>query len=323
MQNEIGHQQFYPEVNRRRLEKILEIESELAYHVIEESIKINLNEVFISHKSHWYVNSALQIIPFDTDDEFHHELVRRIVFQLFNIYNDSKRLGTETTNYFHTRRGVQQYLASFLLRQLKPRATKLFSEVLDKVFQEVGQMTFNEGKEFVGEILEQIILEEDSFKSPRFWDLWEVLAAKIQESSQRHFLSYLFLSIRWWNDGADDWPPIRSKISFVKETILNLGQYDLQSVLQLLAGIGSKPLLPEGLLWLKIALDANPQPLQELRERDTFFYSERLIQKVFYQHMKAIKESSELRDSFLSLLNLMVDAGSSVSFIVRERVISV
>jgi hypothetical protein len=102
-----------------------------------------------------------------------------------------------------------------------------------------------------------------------------------------------------------------------------LGNNDIRSVVRLLSGIGTTVLLPDGIIWLKDVIDNTPDPLVELSESNALFYSERLIQKVYYRHLNEIKAHQELRESYLHFLDIMINLGSSLAFIIRERVISV
>ena len=94
-------------------------------------------------------------------------------------------------------------------------------------------------------------------------------------------------------------------------------------MIPLLSGIGTKSLLPDGMVWLDAAFASSPDSIQELTDSDTFFYSEKLIQRVYNLYLRDVKSNSEIKRSFLFFLDTMVNAGSSLAFIIRERVVSI
>ncbi len=117
--------------------------------------------------------------------------------------------------------------------------------------------------------------------------------------------------------------PLKNKKQYFQNLIITLGQYDIKSVIRLLSGIGTKCLLPSGIVWLDNVFTSSPESIQELTDSDVFFYSEKLIQRVYNLYLRDVKSNNEIKKSFLLFLDRMINAGSSLAFIVRERVISI
>lgn len=318
---------YYPRQSaksEKQLQEFFREEGELAIRVCNNKIELDIANLSFETHSHWYLGFAAQIIPFDTLHNIHTFFIKNIFQLLFQLLDENgKDWQHDITEFLDTIRDFKQYLARFLLSQPKQPSKALFSEILDHIFVEGEENVSYKAREFIQEIVDAIIMTEYQLKSPRFWDLWEVLESKIRTSKNQHCISYLFLSHRWWNSDAEDWSPLKNKKLYFRKLITELGHYDIGSVIKLLAGIGSKRLLPDGLIWLKIALDNCPEPLQELKNSNTFSYAEKLIRRVYYRYLKDIKGNRELRDSFLYLLDKMVNLGSSLAFMVRERVISI
>jgi len=194
---------------------------------------------------------------------------------------------------------------------------------LDQVVNKSNKNIDHNAYEFVDKIIEQLIIEQEKLNSNIFWGLIGTLEEQTRKSQNYRYINYLFLSIPWWSSTADDWAPLKNKKFYYRDLIKNLGVHDIKSVMRLLSGIGTKVLLPEGIIWLENTLTNSPKRFQELNDSDTFFYSERLIQRVYNLHRNDVKSIPELRKSYLSLLDNLINFGSSLAFIIRERIMSV
>jgi len=64
-------------------------------------------------------------------------------------------------------------------------------------------------------------------------------------------------------------------------------------------------------------LKSSVKNLEEVK----YYYGEKLIQKVFKNQIRDIKEDSILFEEFLWFLNLMIDLGSSKAYLIRENII--
>ncbi len=109
----------------------------------------------------------------------------------------------------------------------------------------------------------------------------------------------------------------------MRRLVTEFGQYDLKAVMRLLSGIGMEALMPHGLNWLGTVLESVENPRSELADSDVFIYSEKLIRRTYYKYLREIKRDRQLQQNMLFLLDLLVDIGSSLAFIVRERLITV
>ncbi len=306
----------------RYFEEFFSEEQKLVKRVCENQIELNIENLSFETHSHWFLVFAALIIPFNSSNGLHISFTKQIFALLFKkLTEDRRSLNHDISAYLTTSHKYQEYFARFLLEQSPSEAKTLFSEILDYVYRQSDRHKY-EAVEFVERILERLILEEDQLHSGNLWNLWEELESKIRKSEKTYFISYLFLSLRWWNSDATDWPPLQGKKSYFKGLIIGLGHFDLKSVAKLLAGIGTEKFLPEGLIWAKIVLANNPDTLKELNDSDTFFYCEKLIQRTYYKHLGDIKSDNILKESLLFLLDSLVNLDSSIAFIIRERVIS-
>lgn len=242
---------------------------------------------------------------------------------LLEVLDERRERHTNLAEYIYTEQNFKEYLSQFLLSQPKDVSQEIFSGILDYIFSEKRNNLSYEAYKYIKEIIEQIIIEENQLNSPMFWDLWGILESKIRSTNKRDFISYLFLSIPWWTSEAEDWNPLLHKKFYIRGLIIEFGHYDICAVVRLLSGIGTKVLLPEGIMWLKSTLKNSANPLDELSDSKAFFYSEKLIQRIYYRYKNEIKNNKELRESYLYFLDILINLGSSLAFIIRERIISI
>lgn len=304
------------EENREFLEQV-EI---LAEQVSANEIEIDLKNLTFATCSSHYLGFAVQIIQFDTDNADYH----KFLYQLFHLHIEwnnvrHPRRQSEDLNY-ETQRELQDYIAKFVLLQKNDIGQIFFADILDTIFVHSDSVTHDSVK-YVEEILEYMLIKQDSLQSESFWNLWEILAERIRQSDRKRYVSYLLLSHRWWNANADNWKPLQNKSLTMRRMVIEFGKYDFKATLQLLSGIGTEVLMPDGLNWLRMVLQTIENPTQELIDSDVFFYSEKLIQRTYYKYLREVKRDHQLQQSLLVILDLLVDVGSSLAFIVRERLI--
>ncbi|MBN1876728.1 MAG: NACHT domain-containing protein [Anaerolineae bacterium] len=305
-------------------EESFQEEMELASLVCQNQLEFDITSLSFETHSHWFLGFAIQIIPYNTTNELYKTFIYQMFALLFQIFDETTEpTRRDTSDFIQTHLDYKYYLARFLLNQPPEEAQVFFKTILDHVFFIKSKSIRHEGIEFVSGILERIIIEEDTVHSENFWPLWEVLESEIRQTGKSLFISHLFLSSRWWISEAKDWPPLVNRELYLKKIITELGHTDIKSVTKLLAGIGAERLLPDGVVWLKHALTNVPDPLNALNDSDTFLYCEKLVRRAYYKNLRDIKADTVLRESLLYLLDALVNLGSSIAFIIRERVIAV
>ena len=82
--------------------------------------------------------------------------------------------------------------------------------------------------------------------------------------------------------------------------------------------VGEKTFLPDGINWLTSLLKENPTEVVNLVSRS----GERLVKRLFYNHIFNIKNSNQLIDDYIWILNNMIDLGSSEAYFFRENIIT-
>lgn len=326
----IKKRKWFPSESKEALkerETLLRWEEALAIQVAANDITIDLTGLSLDTHSGHYLNCAIQIIPFDTKNDNYVNLLRQLFYLHIQWNNDDRHRQQRSQGYqlneldYRTQNDLRNYIAQFLLLQNQQIAKTFFADILESIFTPSNKRSY-ESVKYVADILEWIIVKQDTLQTESFWGLWEILEDQIRKADQKRYISYLFLSHRWRAE-ADNWKPLQNKSLIMRRLVTEFGQYDLKAVMQLLSGIGMEALMPHGLNWLRIVLDSVESPRSELADSSAFLYSEKLIRRTYYKYLREIKRDRQLQQSLLFLLDLLVDSGSSLAFIVRERLITI
>ena len=111
---------------------------------------------------------------------------------------------------------------------------------------------------------------------------------------------------------------MNGKKEFYKKLFLERGKSNTSSVINVFSTIGGNEFLPEGISWLMEVFKSNANASLYL----TSISSERMIKRLFYNHISTIKNDKTLIDNYVWILNRMVDLGSSEAYLFRENVIT-
>ena len=150
-----------------------------------------------------------------------------------------------------------------------------------------------------------------------FWNIWDYFFEKIKNSDEQFLTSTLLLNVDW-KEESSDWTPLTSKKEYYHKIIKELGSTQAASILKVFSTVGEKQFLPDGLSWLVEIYKNNDSSTESL----TYQSAERLIERLFYNHITAIKNNKILIQDFIWLLSKMVDLGSSNAYFFRENVIT-
>ena len=99
---------------------------------------------------------------------------------------------------------------------------------------------------------------------------------------------------------------------------LEKGRNNASSVINVFSTIGGKEFLPYGISWLTEIFKSNSVTSLAL----TTVSAERMIKRLFYDHISKIKQDKALIGDYIWILNRMVDLGSSGAYLFRENVIT-
>ena|SRR5699024_9595053 len=100
--------------------------------------------------------------------------------------------------------------------------------------------------------------------------------------------------------------------------VKGLGKYKTTSILNVFSTVGEKTFLPESISWLVEIFQSDTSTTVAL----LYPSAERMIKRLFYNHISKIKNDNALIDDYVWILNKMVDYGSSQAYLFRENVIT-
>lgn len=309
----------------------------------DENLKLDLSEISLEKCEGYLLARALVISPYDTKDKdysvFVNHLLPIVIGDLTKEEDYSYNRSREARQFHHgSISDIEQYLANLLLDAnfdfSKPVLTTLVSSLSNSTQnQKFGR---NDLLEFVKTTIDYFVLKlydngnlkidqtQYAQQQTNFWNLWEVLFNSIPANDNHPLIQKLLLDIRyllWDNKGnpnENDWSVLNGKKEFYKKLFLEKGKSNASSVIKVFSTIGGKEFLPEGISWLTETFKSNDIASLALMTVS----SERMIKRLFYNHISKIKNDKTLIDDYVWILNRMVDLGSSEAYLFRENVIT-
>lgn len=276
------------------------------------SAKFNLDEV-----RPFLINKAFHLLSLNTPlSEEYIDFINAWIDLLFA--KDKK----QNVDYYTSRRSDLIYershfsnrIALLLILQPIDISKDIISNIL---LYTLDKEYLRENYKTTDTILQLMLMHIDKYieKKDAFMEVWRHIYFTIKNANKKYYTDRLLLDKGFILEDSD-WEVIKGKKAFIKDMILYLGSSDYKSVINLLSGFGSKTLLPDGLIWLKQLLIADYSPLSK-----DIFLTEKLLQRAFSFHHKAIQNDKTLKDIYIDMLDYMVQAGSSTSFYIRELMI--
>ena len=185
-------------------------------------------------------------------------------------------------------------------------------------------------------LLTQFILAQDEInKYDNFWYVWELFEDTIIETCKdgdkyRHIdqiiKAYLLAWGKYgaiWKDTAKEWHSLKDKdIRYFKKLTKKIGHCPsvLYSISKLLTSIGST-YQNDGISWIANILRDNSNISTDKLEADTVFHLENLIRKYVFIQSQKIRKERKTKDDILTILNFLIEKGSAVAYMLREKVL--
>ena len=94
----------------------------------------------------------------------------------------------------------------------------------------------------------------------------------------------------------------------------------MYSLTKLLNGIGSS-FLNEGIYWIANTIEKVQELSDKGNDTNTTYYLENVVRKYIYTNQQKIKKTNYLRCKVLLILNFLVEKGSVVGYMLRERIL--
>lgn len=300
------------------------------------NISIDISTLDLKKNEGYLLARAFVITPYTANEKVFSDFIQHFMPLL------TEDLKSEENYSYNRSRNERQipfqgtHAAQFYIRDLLLYANiSLSKAVLDLILNPLYETDFKLGRgrndlfEFSSKILEYVIYRLDTIIAnsmnevlnkkliDNFWSIWEYLFEKIKSSGKLFLSPALFLDIDWKKESTH-WKVLEKRKEFYHQIVKDLGATRTQSILNLFSTAGEQTFLPEGISWLVDIYKADINATASLIGPS----AERMIKRLFYNHISKIKSNKKLIEDFLWILNRMVDLGSSEAYLFRENVIT-
>ena len=112
--------------------------------------------------------------------------------------------------------------------------------------------------------------------------------------------------------------PLEGQTAFIEELIDYYGAEDLSVVVDLLASIGDKTLMPRGISTVVKLFKGWTVGSHQFYQKNAI----KLIQRAFYKYGRRIRSDQKLLTDFIFLLDQLTNFGYSEAYFIREDMIT-
>lgn len=172
------------------------------------------------------------------------------------------------------------------------------------------------------------VVEDREPNTPQFWFLWKLFVERVrragwltqlddQYQTGYDMIANIFLSTGWKED-IRHWKSLEGNSHHVHSLFESLPPYSivLDCYVGFLSCIGEQS-LPESFIRIEKSLQSGvPQVM--LRNRNTVFLLEVLLQRYVYGKPLELKSNPKIRDAVILILDQLIEEGSSAAFQMRD-----
>jgi len=334
-QNEV----FYNERDAKQLNTARKKEFKFVENLIKKKRpkNIDFSEItFINSQSH-LLSVAFCITPYNEQSPEYQEFILRIIHLLAEDLNkeegSSYKRNRERLINFRKSFQMEKYLAELLLNVENAYSERIIDTLTSLVYKIKKTDLHQKGDfiDFVNKTFDLVIYKLDDFtlieenkdfyenKIADFWKLWNYLFATVTKSKKNYFKKVLLFDTDYsWPEDRRHLMAFEGRISEYKSMLFQFKNTHIKSAIKILSTIGEKEFLPEGLSWVVEILKEYPEQITYVNTAAC----ERLIKRLYYNHISFIKKNQTLIDNFIWLLDKMIDMGNSPAYLFRENVIT-
>lgn len=264
-------------------------------------------------------------------------LLQHIMPVIIESLSQNKKAGGHRLSYMAEElSGLELYLASYFLSEEIDKTKPAFISLINAASQHDGnnpQGIMNVLK-FLNYIIDFIVLKfydsgnakehiDSITVEKHFWALWNVLYEELPESGIHPLTKKILFDIDYLQrdiagkPNLNNWVALKNGKQFYRKVLLTKGRNNLQSAINIMSTVGGY-LLPEGVDWIAKIIRYNEAQSMCLKT----FQGDRLILRLYNDHIASIKNNKKLMDNYIYILNHMIDLGSSNAYYIRENVIT-
>jgi energy-coupling factor transporter ATP-binding protein EcfA2 len=285
---------------------------------------INKNNYSFSDLIH-----ALEIIPNDCSNNiFFKDLFQNAMTEIIKDEIEQEKPRSYSSNKidYEIRHRIINSFVAFTLSQELSVALEMYKPVLEKMF-ECAKLTSDI-------ILEIVTFEDRNRVDNIFWEVWWLFSQKAfsyDKLEQMEFKyidgvpkivrSLIFAGLPWQKE-IREWDPLKNNKGYLEYVSSTIGHTPIGfgALVETISQIGTG-FLPEALLWLSANLSKGNREVI-LNQINTAFYLESILRNVIYSVGIQLRNNEPLKEAIVILLDALVDNGSSVSFQLRESIIT-
>ncbi|MCK9608445.1 MAG: hypothetical protein M0R33_18550 [Methylomonas sp.] len=280
-------------------------------------VRFDITEIF-GAEAHAKVLAILGQVPNEPLAVAAHRRASEDLVECWNRMND--RSPDRLNRNFHREQEISNRIQQFAMRAPDADAKKVLQPILDTVDRHPRE---------VHNVIQGFTTSEDSNpNTPHYWFLWNLFAEQVKSASwlahldREHphgseVLSTIFLTA-WWKDNVRHWRSLEGYAHNVDALFDALPPVwiVLDSYVRFLYHIGERS-MPAAFVRISNALRRGNRA-DMLRESNTVFMLEVLLQQHVYARPLELKRSPALREAILYVLDVLVDSGSSAAFRMRD-----
>ena len=246
---------------------------------------------------------------------------RRASEDLVDCWNrEHDRSPHQRDRNFHGEQSISDCIQQFVMRASEADAEQVLQPILDAVDKHPRE---------VHNVIQGFTSSEDRNPNTKhYWFLWNLFAERVKHAKwlahldREHpygseVLSTIFLSA-WWKDNVRHWRSLEGYAHNVDALFNALPPVwiVLDSYVRFLYHIGERS-MPAAFVLIANALRRGNNA-DMLRESNTVFMLEALLQRHVYARPLELKRDPTLREAILFVLDVLVDSGSSAAFRMRD-----
>jgi hypothetical protein len=280
-------------------------------------VRFDITEIF-GAEAHAKVLAILGRVPNEPLAVAAHRRASDDLVECWNREHD--RSPDQRDRNYEREQAISDRIQQFVMRASDTDAEQVLQPILEAVDRHPRE---------VHNVIQGFTSSEDSNpNTPHYWFLWNLFAERIKraewlahlDSEHPHgseVLSTIFLT-SWWKDNVRHWRSLEGyahNVDALFDALLPVWIV-LDSYVRFLYHIGERS-MPAAFVHIASALRRG-NPADMLRESNTVYMLEVLLQRHVYARPLELKRDPALREAILYVLDVLVESGSSAAFRMRD-----
>jgi hypothetical protein len=262
--------------------------------------------------------TILSYVPVDPISVTAFERASRALVKEWDEYDKNRGRGRDRD--FESEHAVADRIQRFAMQTTPEFALRVLGPIVDAVDRHP--------REIYSIVQGLTVLEDGNPNTPQYWYLWDLFAEQIKRASWvawldrvhptgSEMLAAIFMT-SYWKDNVRHWRSLEGYAHHVDALFEALPPTSivLDDYLRFLYHIGERS-LPEAFIRIAWAIQRG-KALQMLSKSNTVFLLDVLLQRHVYGRPLELKRNKAIRDAVLSLLDGLVESGSSAAFRMRD-----